>query len=80
MNENGRSLQFVFALGVEQLVRPVVIRFGHEHFGGTIQVAVIGQVWLYELLRRGDTVFLQHHHEHLGVNHRPGIKKFHTQN
>jgi len=80
INENGRPLQLILALSVKQLVRPIVIGFRYEHFGRTIQITIVRRGRINELLRRSDAVFLQHHDEHLRVDHRPGIKKFHTQN
>lgn len=74
------GLQFVFSFGVEKLMRAVVVGCGHEHLGEPVQVAVIGRLGIHKFLRRGDAVFFQHHHQHLGVDHRTGIKKFHREN
>jgi hypothetical protein len=80
MNENSRSLQFVLAFGIKQLVRSVVVRFRHEDFGRTIQVTVVRRGRINKLLRRRDAVFFQHYDEHFGVDYRTGIKQFHDQN
>lgn len=74
------QLQFVLAFGVEELVGAGVIRFRHEDLRGTAQIAVVRRGGIHELLRGGDAMFLQHHHEHLGVDDRAGVKQFHAEN
>ena len=46
------------------------IRFRHEDLRGTAQIAVVRRGGVHERLRGGDAMFLQHHHEHLGVDDR----------
>jgi len=74
------SSQFIFALGVEQLVGAVVIRGRHEDAGGPVQIAIVRRGGIHEFLRGGYAVFFQHHHEHLGVHDRTGVKQFHAEN
>lgn len=70
--------QFIFAFGVEQLVGTVVIRLRHVHLRRTIQVSGVNRDGINELLRGGGAVFFEHHHEHLGVDDRAGVEKFHS--
>ena len=72
--------KFVFALGVKQLVGAIVIPFGNEHFRGTIQITVVRLSGVDKFLRGFDAVFFQHHHKHLGVDHRAGVEQFHSRN
>jgi len=69
--------KLVLALGVEKLVGAVVIGFRHEDPGGAAQIAVVRRGGIHERLRGGDAMFLQHHHEHLGIDDRAGVKQFH---
>src|SRR5688572_19787900 len=73
---NSNRSQFVLALGIKEFVGTVVIGLGHENFGEAIQVPVVREVRLRECLGRGDSMFFQHGHEHLGVDERTGIKEF----
>jgi hypothetical protein len=57
-----------------------VIGFRHEDLGGTVQVAVVRRGGILERLRGGDAVLFEHHHEHLGVDDRAGVKQFHAEN
>ena len=87
--ENGRSVsvasifnhpfssQFILAFGVEKLVGAVVIVLRHKDLGGTIEVTVVQRSGVHKLLRRGDAVFFEHHHEHFGVDDGAGVKQFH---
>lgn len=70
--------QLILALGVEELMRAVVVGFGHEHFGGAVQIAVIRLAGVDKFLRRNDAVLLEHHDEHLGIDDRAGIEKPHA--
>ena len=70
--------QLILALGVEKLMRAVVIGFGHEDFGRAIQVAVVGQAGVHEFLRGDDAVLLEHDDEHLRVHHGAGVEKLHA--
>ena len=72
--------KFILALGVEELPGAVVIRLRHEDLGGAAQIAVIRPSRVRERLRGGDAVLFQHRHKHLGVDHRAGVKQFHTEN
>jgi len=72
--------KLVLALGVEELVGAVVIGFRHGDLGGAAQIAVVRRCGIHERLRGGDVMFLQHHHEHLGVDDRAGVKQFHAGN
>ena len=72
--------KLVLAFGVEELVGAVVISFGHEDPGGAAQIAVIRRGGVRERLRGGDAMLFQHHHEHLGVHDRAGVKQFHARN
>jgi hypothetical protein len=89
--EGGRETKFtapakragsklVLALGIEELVGAVVVGFRHEDLGGAAQIAVVRRGGVHKRLRGGNAMFLQHHHEHLGVNHRAGVKQFHAGN
>ena len=60
-------------------MRPIIIRFRHEHARGTIQVAVIRRGWILKFLRGGNPMLLQHEHQQFCFNHRPGEKKFHAK-
>ncbi len=73
-------LKFVLALGVKKLVSAVEIGFRHEDLRGTAQIAVVRRGGIHERLRGGDAMLLQHHHEHLGVRDRAGVKQFHVGN
>ena len=80
-NERNQSRsEFIFSLGVKQLMRSFVISVGHKHFGRAIQITIVPRGRINEFLRRGDAMFFQHHDEHLGVDHRTSIKKFHEEN
>jgi len=74
------ELKLILTFGVKQLVCPLVICLGHEHFRLTTQVVVFRRGRINKLLRRRNAVLFQHHDEHLGVDDRPSIKKFHLQN
>jgi hypothetical protein len=43
-------------------------------------IAVVRRGGVHERLRGGDAMFLQHHHERLGVDDRAGVKQFHAKN
>ncbi len=43
------------------------------------QIAVVRRGGVHERLRGGDAMLLQHHHEHLGVHDRAGVKQFHAK-
>ena len=58
----------------------VVIGFRHEDLGGAAQIAVVRRGGVHERLCGSDAMFLQHHHEHLGVDDRAGVKQFHAGN
>ena len=74
------GLEFVFAFGVEELVRAGKIGFGHEDLGWAVEVvAVVGRGGVHETLGGGDAVFFEHHDEHLGVDDRAGVKQFHAR-
>jgi hypothetical protein len=70
--------KLVLALGVEKLVSAGEIGFRHEDLRGTAQIAVVRRGGIHERLRGGDAMFLQHQHEHLGVDHWAGVKEFHA--
>ena len=72
-----KKLKFVLALGVKQFERAVIVSFRHENLGGTAQIAVVRQCGVNERLRRGDAVLVEHGDEHLGVDERAGVEKFH---
>ena len=72
-------LQFILALGVKQLVGAGIIRLRHEDFREPVQVAVVGRAGIGKLLRGDDAVFVEHRHEHLGVDDRAGVEKFHAR-
>ena len=76
----GDPLQFILALGVKQLMGAGIIRLRHEHFGEPVQIAVVGQGGVHKLLRGDDAVLFEHRHEHLGVDDRAGVEKFHAEN
>ena len=78
-NKRGCHLQLILPLGIKQLMRPLIIRFAHEHFGRPIQVAVIRLGWINQFLRRDDAVFFEHHDEHLGIDDRAGVEKLHVK-
>lgn len=78
--EGRAGSKLVLALGVEELVGAVVIGFRHEDVGGAAQIAVVRRGGVHERLRGGDAMFVQHHHEHLGVDDRAGVKQFHAAN
>ena len=73
----GARSKFVFPLREKQLMSAVEIRFGNENICGTIQIAVVGRGGVNEFLRGGDAVLFEHHHQHLRIHHRAGIKRFH---
>lgn len=73
-----RGSKLIFAFGVEQLMRAVVVGFGDEDFRGAVQVAVVGQRRVGEFLRGGNAVLFEHDDEHLGVDDRTGVKKLHA--
>ena len=76
----GTFLQLTLALGVKKPVSAVVIGFWDKDCGGTVQIAVVRRGGVHECLRGGDAVLFQHHHEHLGVDDRAGVKDFHAGN
>ena len=54
------------------------VRRGKTRLRGAAQIAVVRRGGANERLRGGDAMFLQHHHEHLGVDDRAGVKQFHA--
>ena len=76
----GTFLQLTLTLGVEKPVGAVEIGFQDKDCGGTVQIAVVRRGGVNEFLRGGDAVFFQHHDEHLGVDERAGVEKFHAGN
>ena len=66
--------QFIFALGVEKLVGAGIIGFRDEDLAGAIEVAIVGRGGVREILRGGDAVLFEHHHEHVGVDEGAGVK------
>jgi hypothetical protein len=75
-----KDSKLVLALGVEELPGAGKIGFRHEDLRGTAQIAVIRRGGIHERLRGGDAMFLQHHHQHLRVDDRAGVKQFHAGN
>src|SRR5688572_29137413 len=69
--------QLILPLRVEELPGAVVVRFGNEHFRGAAQVLALAR-FLDKLLHRRDAVLLEHYHQHLRVDHRPGVKQLHA--
>ena len=51
-----------------------IISFGHEDFTRAAQIVVVGRGRVNEGLRGSDAVLLQHHHEHVGIHERAGVK------
>ncbi len=51
-----------------------IIGLGHEDFAGTAQIAVVRRGGVNEGLRGDDAVLLEHHHEHVGIHERAGVK------
>ncbi len=72
-----QASKFIFAFGVEQLEGAVVVGFRHEDLGGAAQIAIVGQGGINKRLRGGYAVLFQHHDEHLSVDERAGVEKFH---
>jgi len=70
-------LQLVFAFGVKQFEGAVVVGCRHEDLGGTAQIAVVKECGINKRLRGGDAVLVEHGDEHLGVDERAGVEKFH---
>ena len=73
----GLKSKLIFALGIEELVGTRVIGFWDEDLAGAVQVAVVRRGGVHEILRGGDAVFFEHHHEHVGVDEGAGVKQFH---
>jgi len=61
-------------------MRTVIIPFRHKHLGRAAQIAIVRGGWINEFLRGADTVFLEHHYQHLRVHDRTGVKQFHEVN
>jgi hypothetical protein len=55
--------EFVFALSEEKLVGTLIIGFRDENVGRAVQIAVVWRTWVHILLRGGDAMLFQHHHE-----------------
>ena len=72
-------LKLVLAFGVEKLAGAVEIGFRHEDLRGMAQVAVVRRGGIRECVSGGDAMFLQHHHEHFGVDDQAGVKQFHAE-
>jgi len=72
--------QFILPLRIEKLKSPIIIRLRDEHLGRPAKVAIIRRGGIGEGLGGGDPMFLEHHHQHLSVDDRPGVKKFHPGN
>lgn len=75
-----RRSKFVLPLGIKQPLRAFIIRLRHEDVRRATQVPILGRGGINKFLRGADAVFFQHHHEHLRVDHRAGVKKFHPSN
>lgn len=72
------KLKLILSLGVEKLVGAWVIRFRDEDLAGAVQVAIVWRGGIHEVLRGSDAVFFEHHHQHIGVDERAGVKQFHA--
>lgn len=73
-----RTSKFVLALGVEQLISPLVVPLGNRHSCDSIQIPIIGQVCIHIFLSSGNSVFLEHGNEHFGINNGSRIKELHV--
>jgi len=71
------ALELILTLGVEEAVGAVIIGLGNEDLGRPVQIAVIGSGRVDKGLGGGDAVFLQHDHQHFGVDDRSGVEQFH---
>ena len=71
------SSKFVLALGEEQFMRAVIIRFRHEDICEAVQIAVAG-AGVNEFLRGGDAVLFKHHHKQFRFHDRTGEEQFHA--
>ena len=74
----GAKSKLILALGVEELVSARVIGFRDEDLAEAVQVAVVRRGGVHEILRGGDAVLFEHHHEHVGVDEGAGVKQFHA--
>lgn len=72
--------QFILPLRIEKLKSPIIIRLRDEHLGRPAKVAIIRRGGIGKRLRGGNAVFLEHHHQHLGIDDGAGVKKFHAGN
>src|SRR5436190_4705233 len=73
----GGTLQFIFALGIEELMGAIVVGFGNKDLGGAVEIALIGEFGFGEFLGGSDAVFFEHGYEHLGVDKRAGVEQLH---
>ena len=73
------ALELILTLGVEVAVGAVIIGLGNEDLGRPVQIAVIGSGRVDKGLGGGDAVFLQHDHQHFGVDDRSGVEQFHEE-
>ena len=69
--------KLILAFRVEQPVSTVVIGLRNQYFRRPAQIPVVGRGRVNKFLDGIDTVFLQHHHEHLGVHERASVEEFH---
>ena len=75
----GQTLKLILALRIEQLMRTIVVGFRDQDLGQSVQISVVGQACVDEFLRGRNPMLLQHHNEHLGVDHRACVKQFHVR-
>lgn len=78
-NFNETKLKLILPLPIKQLERAIIICLRDKHLGRPIQIPIIRLTGIHKLLRRDDAVLLEHHHQHLRIDNRPGIKQFHAR-
>jgi len=57
----------------------VIIHFRHEDFRQAVEIPVVWQHGINKLLHGGNAVLFQHDQEHLRVDDRAGVEKFHAK-
>jgi hypothetical protein len=72
------ALEFVFPLRVEELPRSIIIGLRDEDTGAASEIPfIVGQGRILPFLASDDPVLLQHHQQHLRVDHGAGVEGFH---
>ena len=51
----------------------------HEDLAGAAQITIVQRGRVNKRLRGGNTMFFEHHYEHVGIHERAGVKQLHAR-